>query len=94
MRVELVQDRKRLAPVALAAEEPVAQLVVDLALAAPALGQPFGDLLLEVRGGQTVERPGVDGRAFAAEAVREQLEVPAIQRLGHLDGVLAEPFPH
>ena len=55
--VQFVQDRERLAPVALPAEEPVAQLVVDLALAQPVLFQPGGDLLLELGRRQAVEGP-------------------------------------
>ena len=48
-------DRERLAPVALAAEEPVAELVVDRLLAKPALFQPGGDGGLGLGGGQAVE---------------------------------------
>ena len=48
-------DRERLAPVALAGEQPVAQLVVDRLLAEPALLEPGGDRGLRLGGGQAVE---------------------------------------
>jgi hypothetical protein len=65
-----VDDGERLAPVALAAEQPVAQLVVHLRAAQPLLLQPGGDLLLGGRRGQAVEQRRVDGDAVAREPDR------------------------
>jgi hypothetical protein len=45
--VQLVQDRERLAPEPLPAEQPVAQLVVDRPRPSPVRGQVGGDLFLE-----------------------------------------------
>ena len=50
-----VDHRERLAPVALPAEQPVAQLVGDRALADAVLLEPRGHLVLGLRGRQTVE---------------------------------------
>ena len=68
--VELVQDRERLAPEALPAEEPVAELVVHR-LAADALrGEVGGDLAaLNSAVGEAVVLAGVDRDAVAGEAV-------------------------
>ena len=61
--VQFVQDRERLAPELLPAEEPVAELVVHR-LAAQARGrQVGGDLLLELGRGQAVVLAGVDRHA-------------------------------
>ena len=67
--VQFVQDRERLAPEMLPAEEPVAELVVDRRAAEPLVGQIFGDLLLELGRGQAVVRAGVDRRAVGDEAL-------------------------
>ena len=56
-------DRKRLAPVALAGEEPVAQLEVHGELALALGGEVGGDLLLGLAGGEAVERSGVHHRS-------------------------------
>src|SRR5580692_11821073 len=69
MCVDLVQDRERLAPVALAAEQPVAQLVVDPSAALPALLQPGRDPLLELGGGKAVEGAGIDRHPLAGEGI-------------------------
>src|SRR5207247_8780635 len=53
-----MDDRDRLAPVALAREHPVAQAIADGPLAQSALFQPGGDLLLGFGGGQPVEEIG------------------------------------
>ncbi len=65
--VQLVQDRKRLAPEALAAEEPVAELVVDGVSANAILGQHRGDPLLEFGCRKTVIDGRVHGLAVAGE---------------------------
>jgi len=54
-----VHQRDRLAPVALAGEDPVAELVVDLGLADALLLQPFGDGGDGVLDGEAVEEVGV-----------------------------------
>src|SRR5262245_37670573 len=46
--LEFMPNWERLAPVALAAEEPIAQLVIDTAFALLVLPEPGGDLLLEL----------------------------------------------
>ncbi|OQC23896.1 MAG: hypothetical protein BWX70_02725 [Verrucomicrobia bacterium ADurb.Bin070] len=50
-----VDHRERLAPVALAAEQPVAQLILDRGLADPARGQPLGGHALGLRDGHAVD---------------------------------------
>ncbi len=61
--VQLVEDGERLAPESLPAEEPVAELVVDRLPADAVIGQPSGDPLLELLGGEAVELAGVNGDA-------------------------------
>ena len=62
------QDRERLAPVALPAEEPVAQLVVDRSdRPVPSSSRIVDDLLLGLRGRQAVDERRVDRDAFAGE---------------------------
>ena len=63
----LPDDRKRLAPVTLAGEEPVAQLVLDAALAEAVRLQPVDHLRLGFGGGQAVEEAGVDGDAVGSQ---------------------------
>ena len=53
----------RLAPVALAAEHPVAQLEVDLLVALAVLLEPGVHLVLGILNGQAVQEVGVDERA-------------------------------
>ena len=67
--VAFPDDRERLAPVALAAEKPVAQFVIDGLLAQPLCLQPGGDLLLGFGGGQAGEEiAGIDADAVVDEA--------------------------
>ena len=68
--VQLVQDRERLAPEMLAAEEPVAELVIDRRPAQALVGQVGRDMLFELRGRQTVVAAAVDGPAVADERER------------------------
>ena len=63
-------DRKRLAPVALPAEQPVAQLVIHRPMAKRLLLEPSGDLGLGLGGRQAVEKTGVHRRTVAGEAKR------------------------
>ena len=63
------QHGEGLAPVALAAEEPVAQLVVHLAGAVVLLFQPGDHLRLGLGHGEAVEVLGVDHRAVVAHEV-------------------------
>ncbi len=74
-------DRERLAPVALAREQPVAELVVHLAGADFLLGHPFDDLGLRVRDVQPVEHVRVDRRPVA----RVRLAVEPFWRLHRAD---------
>ena len=69
----VVDDRERLAPVALPAEQPVAQLVRDGRLAVPVLLEPRDDLALGVGDGEPVEEVAVDRGAVAE--VRVAVEV-------------------
>ena len=63
--VGVVDDRERLAPVALPAEQPVAQLVGDRGFAGAHLLEPPDDAVLGVGHGQAVERHLVVGRRHA-----------------------------
>ena len=65
--VAVPDDGKRLAPIALAGEEPVAQLVLDAARAELLFLQPVDHLRLGLGGGQAVEETGIDGDALAGE---------------------------
>ena len=75
MLVELAEDRERLAPEMLPAEEPVAELVVHRR-AAQALGRQVGrDPLLELGRRQAVVVAAVDGMAVAGEALAKAADV-------------------
>src|SRR5437867_2611152 len=69
LRIELVQNRERLTPIALPAEEPIAQLVVDLPLPLVLRFEPIGDLCLKRGRRRPVECAGVDGDALVREAL-------------------------
>ena len=62
--VLLPNDRKRFAPITLTAEKPVAQLVMDAALAFAVLLQPFDHLGLGFGGGKAVENSGIYRRSI------------------------------
>src|SRR5689334_20085798 len=66
-------DRERLAPVALAAEQPVAELIVDRLAADALLGQPGGDRLLGVWRRLAVETHLAAGAVDARTVVDERL---------------------
>ena len=71
--VEFAEDRERLAPEMLAAEEPVAKLVVHRR-AAQALGGKVGrDPLLELGRRQAVVGAAVDGLAVAGKGLAKLL---------------------
>ena len=74
--VLVVDDREGLAPVALAAEQPVAQPEVDGALADAALGQPVGDLRLGLDDAQAVQRDLVVGGVDQLRLVGGERVVP------------------
>src|SRR5262249_48181238 len=61
----LPDDWKRLTPISLSREEPVAQFVIDRALALSALFQPFCDFLFRFRARQTVDDRRIDSCPFA-----------------------------
>ena len=73
------------APVALAAEHPVAQLVVDLILALAVAFQPLDHLFLGVGDGQAVEEAGVDQRAGGNVGEGSLVEVRRRSALDDLD---------
>ena len=55
-----MNDRDRFAPVSLAGEDPVAQLVIDLCLTDALFGEEFDHLGLCVLHAQTVNEAGID----------------------------------
>ena len=61
--VQFVKNRKRFAPETLAAEEPVAKLVIDRLATQAVFGEPESNFFFELRSRQTVELPRVDGSA-------------------------------
>jgi len=67
--VQLVQDRKRLAPEPLPAEQPVAELVVDGLAAEAGRREVVADLLLERRRLESVVLAGVDRHAVLGTAL-------------------------
>jgi hypothetical protein len=64
----LPNDRERLAPVSLTREKPVAQFVIDRALALAAFFQPGGDFLFRLGARQAVDDRRINGDAFAGES--------------------------
>ena len=62
-------DRKRLAPIALAREKPISQLKVDRLSAAAPLLEPGNDFGLRAHRGKLVKQARVDGYSFAAEGL-------------------------
>ena len=88
----VIDDRERLAPVALTAEQPVAQLVADGRLAPTLLdqpgrgaGHPVGDR------GETVEVEGRIGRVHVRRVTDEGLR-PCRRVEGFLDAAFGEPL--
>ena len=77
----LPSQREGLAPVALAGEQPVAELVLDAALAFACFFQPVDDLGLGFGGGETIEEARVDGGAWIGVA----LPIGIAGRLDHLE---------
>ena len=63
-------DRKRLAPVALPAEQPIAQFVIDRPLSKRFRLKPSGRFRLGLGGWQAIEKTGVHRNAHAGEAKR------------------------
>ena len=74
--VQLAEDRERLAPEMLPAEEPVAELVVHRRAAQALGGQVGGDPLLELGRRQAVVGAAVDGMAFVGEGL---VKLPAFE---------------
>ena len=91
--VRAVHHGDGLAPVALAAEHPVAQLVVDLALAQALFHQPVDDLLLGVGHAQAVEEVAVAQHAVHDVGVGFPGDVAAGHHLHHGDAELGGEFP-
>ena len=92
MAVGVVDDRERLAPVALAAEQPVAQLVVDRAVAGAVRLEPgvgHGDAVGLVVDAVQVER--VVGRGDVRR-VADERDGPRRRVERRLDAVLGEPL--
>ncbi len=80
-----VDDRDRRAPVPLAADQPVAQLVVDLLARQPLLAQPGDDRLERLaRRRHAVEAPGVHHHTVARVRLGERA-LGARRRRDHLD---------
>ena len=93
--VHLVHDGKRLAPVALAAEEPVAQPVLNGALAQSLALEPFDNHALGLLVVQAVERDLVVGRVDVGPIalVGPFLQVAALHNLDDRQVVLAGELP-
>jgi len=72
-----INQRDRLAPVALAGEDPVAQLEVDLLLAQALFSQPGDDALLRLRNGQSIKEAGVAEHALLNVGVGSLLHILA-----------------
>ena len=91
--VRAVHHGDRLAPVALAAEHPVTQLVVDLALAQALFHQPVDDLLLGVGHAQAVEEIAVAQHAVHDIGVGFLGDIAAGNHLHHGDAKLGGKLP-
>ena len=78
--VVAVDYRDRRAPVALAADQPVAQAIGDGLAAEITLGERRRDGALAVLRGRAVESVGVDHQAVAGVGLRERLAVPVGRR--------------
>ena len=81
-----------LAPVALTAEHPVAQLEVDLLVALAVLLEPGVHLVLGILNGQAVQEAGVDQRAGGHVGEGLLVEVAGHSALDDLDDGQAELF--
>ena len=71
-----MHDRDGRAPVALAGDQPVAQLVVDGKVALAPRVQPLGDGAHAVADGQAVELAGVDHGTVVDEGLGQRLAAP------------------
>ena len=71
-----VHDGNRRAPIALARDQPVAQLVVDRKVARALVAQPLGDRVAALAGGRPVEPARIDHRPFVQEGLRQRLPLP------------------
>src|ERR1019366_5097335 len=74
-------NRKWLAPVALAAEEPVTHLEVDLSFSETLIFQPSDDLILGLSSGQSIQK----GRVYRNTIIREALPVLAFRWFHYLN---------
>src|SRR5690606_21223454 len=83
------KDREGLAPVPLAAEEPVAQLVVDVVPADALLLEPRGDLFLRFLDAQPVDRHAFPGHARDRVPLARRVDQYAVTRVRFLRNVAA-----
>ena len=67
MMLPFPNNRKGLAPIALAAEKPVAQFVIDPATAQMTAFEPLDDPLLRLGRAQAVQEIGIDRGSFIAD---------------------------
>ena len=65
--IAVVDDGEGLTPIALAAEEPVAQLVVNRSAAEIVFFEPARDPVLRLRGLETIDDAGVDGSSVGGK---------------------------
>ena len=68
----LPHDRKRLAPVALTRKKPVAEFVLNAALAFAVRLEPIDHLRLGVGSCESVEKAGIDGDAGVGDGLKER----------------------
>ncbi len=68
----LPHDRKRLTPVALTREQPVAEFVLDAALAFAVRLEPIDHLRLGIGSRKSVKKAGVDGDAGVGDGLKER----------------------
>ena len=88
-----VHNRDGFAPVALAAEHPVAELVVDLLLAQPFLLQILNDRFLRLRDLHAIKEAGIDHHAVLNIGIRCFLNITARDDLNHRDAELMRELP-
>ena len=88
-----VHNRDGFAPVALAAEHPVAELIVDFLLAQPVLLQILDDGFLRLRDLHAIKEAGIDHHAVLNVGIRRFLNIAARDDLNHRDAKLVRKLP-
>ena len=80
MLVSFPNDRERLAPITLAAEKPIAQLIIDAPMSEAAIFEPLADSFFRFRRAQAVEKFRINHSTIIAD-VADRFDI--IRRLNY-----------